>query len=329
MKYTEHAINIMTAKCFKGIGDAWIQKELSLSDISYEVIVEKIRKKNADVNEKIFKEKKDRIVSSINQLGDSCDGVIAIGDKNFPHIRGNVNDGDKPGFIFYKGNLSLLNKNEHNVAVIGLLNPDSSIIEDENMVVERLVNEGVNIVSGLALGCDTAAHEQALKSNGATIAILPSPLNNIMPKENRMLAEKIIENNGLLITEYLTPVKFNDFRTQSSRYIRRDRLQALFSDIVILAASYTPKSKDPNSKKIDSGARHAMEKAKEYGIKRAVIYSDSESNKNNPKYDLNREIAESDKSVIILNPTELQNLMELLFDNKTSSNNLVQGYLFN
>jgi rossmann fold nucleotide-binding protein involved in DNA uptake len=320
----------MTAKCFKGIGDAWIQKNLSLSDIPYEYIVKKIKNenknKNADVNDKIFKEKKERILSAIEQLGDSCDGVIAIGDKKFPHIRGNVKDAEKPSFIFYKGNLKLLNKNELNIAVIGLLNPDPSIIENENMVVEKLTRNGANIISGLALGCDTAAHKQALKSNGATVAILPSPLNNIIPKENRTLAEEIVENNGLLITEYLTPVKPNDFRAQSGRYIKRDRLQALFSDVVILAASYTPESEDSNSTKIDSGSRHAMEKAKEYGIKRAVIYN--ENNKDNPKYDLNRKIIKSDQAVIILNPVELQNPMDLLFNNKTSSNNLVQGDLF-
>lgn len=325
MKYSEHALNVLTAKCFKNIGDAWINKNISSSCMSFEIIVEKMRSKNSDVIEKIFLKKRDRLEQLINQLGDSCDGVVAVGDKNFPHIRGKVKDSERPSFIFYKGKISLLSKNEHNIAVIGLLNPDENIVKDESVIVEQLVSHGANIVSGLALGCDTVAHKQALKSNRATIAVLPSPLNSILPKENRILAKEIIENNGLLITEYLTTLKPENYREQSSRYVKRDRLQALYSDLVMLAASYTPNSIDSSSQKIDSGARHAMNKAKEYGIKRAVMYS--QENKNNPKYDLNREILQSDKSAIQVDPFEVKKSIEKIFNKKPKVELLSQGEL--
>ncbi len=88
-----------------------------------------------------------------------------------------------------------------------------------------------------------------------TIAILPSPLNNILPK-NQDLAFQIVENGGLLISEYGNDSK-NPMEL-SSRYKERDRLQALFCDTIILAASYAQDSgerwKNLTGQKIDSGA---------------------------------------------------------------------------
>lgn len=79
----------------------------------------------------------------------------------------------------------------------------------------------MNIVSGLALGCDTAAHEGALKVGGATTAFLGGGLDEIYPQENEGLARRIVERGGLLLSEY--PVG-----TQGNKYtlVARDRLQA-------------------------------------------------------------------------------------------------------
>lgn len=74
----------------------------------------------------------------------------------------------------------------------------------------------------------------------------------------------------------------------SSRYQERDRLQALYSNSIVLAASYAK-----NDIGNDSGSRLAMGYAKDYLIPRVVIY-DEESDSNNPKYDLNRQIIGED-----------------------------------
>lgn len=58
------------------------------------------------------------------------------------------------------------------------------------------------------LGCDTVAHEATLMVNGKTIAVLPSPCDNPQPTVNKALAEKIVENGGLLISEYSTVQRF-------------------------------------------------------------------------------------------------------------------------
>ncbi|MFZ7233687.1 DNA-processing protein DprA [Avibacterium avium] len=301
MKYTENALNVLTAKTFKGIGNAWINQNI-VGTLSYEIIVERLKEKTKeDITDDIFLERREDINRQILKLENSCDGIVAIGDKNFPYLRGNIKSSDKPVVLFYKGDISLLDKNSFNIAVIGVLNPDPDTEIDERKVVSSLVAEGATIVSGLAFGCDSIAHDETLNSNGATVAVLPSPLNNILPSRNYELAVKIVENQGLLITEYYTEPE--NVMALSSRYIARDRLQALFSDTVLLSASYAPDSIDPNNPKPDSGSRHAMEKAKEYGLKRAVIYNSKYIG--NPKYDLNRRIINSDKNVIVVDPLSI------------------------
>ena len=77
-----------------------------------------------------------------------------------------------------------------------------------------------------------------------------------------------------------------------SRFVVLDRLHALFSDAILLSDSYAP-----NNLGNDSGSRHAMEKAKVYGIKRGVIYNETK-HRDNPMYDLNRQILNEDKTVV-------------------------------
>ena len=165
MKYTENALNILTARTFPQKGPAWINKNL---------------KGNEDVNmlynllgttEYEFQKKRDGIESTINDLEDFIDGVVAIGDSTFPATRGNIKPADKPFALFYKGDINLLNISNTNIAVIGVLNPDEKVALTETIVTKEILKYGATIVSGLALGCDTIAHKTALENNGQTIAI--------------------------------------------------------------------------------------------------------------------------------------------------------------
>ena len=247
-------------------------------------------------------------------MENSCDGLVAIGDKNFPIHRGNVKQSEEPIFLFYKGDINLLDISNKNITVIGLLNPDERIEVRQRKIVEEIVMQNITIVSGLALGCDSIAHKQAL-IGGKTVAILPSPLNNILPASNKKLAYDIVEAGGLLISEY-----YENFKSKmelSSRYKERDRLQALFSDTIILVASYSQNSATKwkiFDKKLDSGARLAMEYAKNYNIPRAVIYN-KKTDINNPMFDLNRQLIVEQKDITILTKKKLEEII-----NKIKSN---------
>ncbi len=196
--------------------------------------------------------------------------VISVFDEKFPNTNVKLKNSEKPYFFAYKGDITLLNDANKNIAVIGVLTPTNEIIEREQKVVKSLVEKGFNIVSGLAKGVDTVAHKTCIDNKGKTIAILPTTLNNIYPKENEQLVADIISNNGLVITEYVEEPK-NRYDS-IKRFIARDRLQAMLSYAVVLIASYAYGQGD-------SGSRHAMQKAKEYNKDRFVMYSETDINK--------------------------------------------------
>lgn len=324
MIYSENAINILTAKTYKGIGRAWIVKNLSGNGTVDTIVplLNRDTKQDYRITIADFEKNKKRIIEDTLRLEEFVDGVVAIGDKDFPSYRGKVKNSEQPVVLFYRGDLNLLKATNKNIAVIGLLNPDKDIEIIEQTVVAELVKNGATIISGLALGCDSIAHKQALHSNGKTVAILPSPLNNILPATNLELANEIVKNNGLLITEYYENAKS---KTElGSRYQERDRLQALFSDSVILSASYAK-----NNQGNDSGSRLTMEYALSYSIPRAVIY-DPVIDIDNPKYDLNRQLITAQKEITIINRNNLASIVKKIMSGKldSKSNQSIQAGLF-
>ena len=214
-------------------------------------------------------------------IGDVIDGVVGLGDEDFPEIQPGVKASDRPIALFYRGDISLIKNVSNNVAVIGLLTPSERIETEERAVVRKLVAEGKCIVSGLALGCDTIGHRETLDCGGKTVAFLSSPLTEINPPSNRPLAWEIVENGGLLVTEYFR--KAISKREFIGRYAERDRLQAMFAGAVVLAASYSQKDVGK-----DNGSRFAMGKAVEYGVPRYVIY-DEKRDGADPMFNLSRE----------------------------------------
>lgn len=82
----------------------------------------------------------------------------------------------------------------------------------------------LTIISGMAKGIDSLAHKATLENCKNTIAVLPSGLNNIYPKSNVKLYKQILENNGLVITEY----KENEEAT-SEHFLERNRIVAALS----------------------------------------------------------------------------------------------------
>ena len=190
---------------------------------------------------------------------DWMDGAVCCFDEDFPVVNVNAPNGDRPYLLFYKGDLSLLNDLNRNVAVIGYTTPTDEQIARESKIVEQLVYHNQHIVSGLAKGCDGIAHTICMDCGGKTIAILPSSLNSIFPAAHRDMAQRIVETGGLIITEYYDEP--HSRHEAINRFVERDRLQA-----VILIASYEGRDGD-------SGSRHAMAKANKYGHMACVMYN--------------------------------------------------------
>lgn len=92
------------------------------------------------------------------------------------------------------------------------------------MFAKDLSLYGLTIVSGMAEGIDSFVHTATLEIQGKTIAVLPCGFNNIFPHKNIKLYQQILENNGLVISEY----KENEKAT-SDKFIARNRIVASFS----------------------------------------------------------------------------------------------------
>lgn len=133
-----------------------------------------------------------------------------------------------PTKLYYMGNVDLLNK-KRKIAIIGCREySEYGKIVSEKFAYE-LAKLGFVIISGAARGIDSFSHKATLKTNVGTIAVLGNGLNYIYPPENKELEEKILENNGLIISEY-------DKGTRPSKYTfpARNRIISALSDGVLV-----------------------------------------------------------------------------------------------
>ena len=106
-----------------------------------------------------------------------------------------------PPIILYCRGMNILN-NPKNIAVVGARKSNfyaKQVIE--NLIPELILNDW-QVVSGGAIGADCIAHEVTLNNNGKTVAVLGSGLLNLYPSSNEKLFEKIVENNGCLISPF-------------------------------------------------------------------------------------------------------------------------------
>jgi DNA processing protein len=108
---------------------------------------------------------------------------------------------DCPKEIYAIGNIKLLNE-KNILAVVGSRRPSEYGLKAARTFSRTSAENGVVIVSGLAIGIDAEAHRAALDAPGKTIAILGSAIDDFYPAVNQRLAQKIIASNGLIVSEY-------------------------------------------------------------------------------------------------------------------------------
>ncbi len=151
--------------------------------------------------------------------------VVTIFDTEYPK---NLKDIEgAPIVLYFKGKLKARDKNL--VAIVG----SRKMTSYGKLVTERfsseLVGYGVTIVSGLARGIDTAAHEATIKAGGRTIAVLGSGLDRVYPPENLDLALRIVKSRGALISEY--PLGYPPL---PENFPARNRIVSGISEVVLV-----------------------------------------------------------------------------------------------
>lgn len=173
-------------------------------------------------------------------------GIISYFELDYPETLRYCTDEkgklDPPILVYFRGNINAINK--PSIAIIGTREPTPNGRQAALYFAGEFATRGYNIVSGLAIGCDTIGHEGALKVGGITTALLANGLDweSIYPKENLELAKQIVNNGGLLLSEYEIGQKCVKYGL-----VGRDRLQSGLSLATIVIQT-----------DIDGGTMHAV-----------------------------------------------------------------------
>ncbi len=125
---------------------------------------------------------------------------IGIGSKEYPKLLAQISNPQKK--LYCRGNIKLLNS--FCLGVVGTRKLTAYGKEATEHIVSGLADSGMTIVSGLAMGIDAVAHQTALDNGLLTIAVLGSGVDDdsIYPRVNFELAQEILKNDGLIVSEY-------------------------------------------------------------------------------------------------------------------------------
>lgn len=137
------------------------------------------------------------IETTLAWLAQAGNSLLTLSDTDYPpHL---LNIPTPPVALFVKGNRALLSA--PSLAIVGSRHATQSGCDNARAFAEHLSHAGFTIVSGLAAGIDTAAHEGSLSGPGSTIAVVGTGLDRIYPARNKALAHAIAER-GVIISEY-------------------------------------------------------------------------------------------------------------------------------
>lgn len=175
-------------------------------------------------------------------------GVVTIPyySEAYPHHFRHLRE-DAPPLIHVLGNKDLPNR-EDNVAIIGARAADKDGLDMAYGLAKQMGEQGHIVISGLALGCDTAAHRGCLDAGGQTIAVVASGLDITHPRVNKSLQDEIVAKGGAILSEHPYGVKANP-----TRLVARCRMQVVLTQSVIVAQC-----------PIISGTMYAVRFAQEY-----------------------------------------------------------------
>lgn len=141
---------------------------------------------------------------------------LTLEDDNYPKMLKQISD--PPAVLYYKGDLFNCNL-DRTVAVVGSRKSTYHAKEAVRKILSELTGTDICIVSGLAAGIDTTAHEAALDNGLKTIGVIASGFDFIYPTSNKKLYEKIENCGGAVVTEY-----YPTFQPLKFRFPQRNRI---------------------------------------------------------------------------------------------------------
>lgn len=156
--------------------------------------------------------------------------VIEFENKKYPKKLRKIKN--PPQRLYVQGDIELLNKK--GIAIVGSRNCTQYGIKWCEKLTKDLLEYNLVIISGMARGIDSVAHNITIRNGMKTIAVLPSGFNNIYPKSNIQLYKNILKSGGTIVTEYEENVV-----ASSSKFLARNRIvSGLAIGTLVVEAGY-------------------------------------------------------------------------------------------
>jgi DNA processing protein len=157
----------------------------------------------------------DRVEGDLRWLETPGRHCLVADDPAYPALLAEI--ADPPPLLFVSGNVAALAKRQ--LAVVGSRNPSPMGTKNARDFACALVEAGLAVTSGMALGVDAAAHRGALEGGGVTLAVAGTGLDLVYPRSHHALAESIVGQGGALVSEFPTGTP-----PQASNFPRRNRI---------------------------------------------------------------------------------------------------------
>lgn len=177
--------------------------------------------------------------------------VLIAGTQEYPSMLAKI--WDAPPLLFVRGQTSAA----RTIAIIGSRDTDEAVLSAAHSVAGDLASDGYSIVSGLAAGVDTAAHQGAIDVGGHTVAVLGTGIRHVYPSSNTELCEEIA-HCGAVISQFAP-----DAPRTGTTFLRRNQVIAGLSQASLVMAGQER-----------SGSRHELEQAISYG-RTAILWRPS------------------------------------------------------
>ena len=162
--------------------------------------------------------------------------ALFYGDLEYPTT---LRDAKNPiEVLYYQGNLDLLSSEA--VSVVGSRKPTDEGRRRARKIARLLVENDFTVMSGLATGIDTEAHQAAIEANGRTISVIGTALNEVYPKENTELQRQIAKEFLLVTQVPFYQYSMQDYRRNRGFFPERNKtMSALSQATIIVEASET------------------------------------------------------------------------------------------
>ena len=172
-----------------------------------------------------------------NSLKNELKTLSIVVNKGFQYPE-NLRNQYPIGLFYCKGNLDILETDC--ISIVGARKATAQGINKAKTIAKDLCKENYTIVSGLALGIDTAAHQSAMENSGRTIGVIGTPINEYYPKENKELQDKIAKEFLLISQVPFYKYANESFNHQRFHFPRRNMTMASISlATVVIEASDT------------------------------------------------------------------------------------------